>query len=83
MTSKYPENDMEADDNGEVESEVVEDENRAEAEEELSLDEVLHLGGTRVSFLSCSIMTIIYMYVLYMFSIQIEKCLLEKPQAVL
>lgn len=42
---------MEADNGEEGDSEVVEDENEAKkAEEELSLDEVLHLGGTRVSF---------------------------------
>lgn len=52
MTSKYKENDMEGDDGEEGDSEVVEDVNGAkEAEEEFSLEEVLHLGGTRVSFL--------------------------------
>lgn len=47
MTTKYKENDMEAEEDGDTGD--VEDENRANKdEEELNLDEVLRLGGTRV-----------------------------------
>lgn len=47
VTSKYKENDMEAEEDGDIGD--VEDESKAKTdEEELSLDEVLHLGGTRV-----------------------------------
>lgn len=47
VTSKYKENDMEAEEDGDTGD--VEDENSAKKDEEdLSLDEVLHLGGTRV-----------------------------------
>lgn len=50
MASKYKKNHPGAEDFGEEEdadSGTVKDENK---EDELSLDEVLHLGGTRVSF---------------------------------
>lgn len=55
MTSKYKENDVGAENSGEEEdadSGNAKDGNSANKDEELSLDEVLHLGGTRVSFLN-------------------------------
>eukprot|EP00066_Takifugu_rubripes_P020840 XP_011610106.1 PREDICTED: CCAAT/enhancer-binding protein zeta [Takifugu rubripes] len=55
VTSKYKENDMEAEEDGDTGD--VEDENRAKKdEEELSLDEVLHLGGTRADYIMLAAM---------------------------
>ncbi|XP_056873187.1 CCAAT/enhancer-binding protein zeta isoform X3 [Takifugu flavidus] len=55
VTSKYEENDMEAEEDGDTGD--VEDENRAKKdEEELSLDEVLHLGGTRADYIMLAAM---------------------------
>ncbi|TNM94450.1 hypothetical protein fugu_017209 [Takifugu bimaculatus] len=55
VTSKYEENNMEAEEDGDTGD--VEDENRAKKdEEELSLDEVLHLGGTRADYIMLAAM---------------------------